>query len=97
MDNDADLLKRAIRVYGAENQIDKAIEECGELITAIARCRTGRADEMDIITEVADVFIMVNQLAIIYGINAVSEEVDKKLRRLEKRLDEKERGEALAG
>ena len=88
------VMKRAIRVYGADNQIDKALEECGELITAISRCRTHRADETDIITEVADVWIMVTQLSFIYGTKAVNDEIDRKLRRLEARMDYLEDGGA---
>ena len=72
----------AVRHYGAEHQKKKAIEEMGELITAISREQDGRATPEQVITEIADVQIMMRQLALIYGIDAVVNEIDRKQRRL---------------
>ena len=77
----------AVRHYGAEHQKKKAIEEIGELITAISREQDGRATTEQVITEIADVTIMMHQLALIYGIDAVANEIDRKQRRLLRRMD----------
>lgn len=77
----------AVHHYGAEHQKKKAIEEMGELITAISREQDGRATTEQVITEIADVQIMMRQLALIYGIGAVAKEIDRKQRRLLRRMD----------
>ena len=77
----------AVHHYGAEHQKKKAIEEMGELITAISREQDGRATTEQVITEIADVTIMMHQLALIYGIDAVANEIDRKQRRLLRRMD----------
>ena len=77
----------AVHHYGAEHQKKKAIEEMGELITAISREQDGRATTEQVITEIADVQIMMSQLAVIYGIGAVAKEIDRKQRRLLRRMD----------
>lgn len=71
----------------AEHQKKKAIEEMGELITAISREQDGRATTEQVITEIADVQIMMRQLSLIYGIDAVANEIDRKQRRLLRRMD----------
>ncbi len=77
----------AVQHYGAEHQKKKAIEEMGELITAISREQDGRATPEQVITEIADVQIMMRQLALICGIDAVANEIDRKQRRLLRRMD----------
>lgn len=63
--------------YGREEQYKKAIEELGELISAMA---TGTEEE--VITEIADVEIMLEQLKDGLGIRAkVCGEIDYKLKR----------------
>lgn len=63
--------------YGCEKQYKKAIEELGELISAMA---TGTEEE--VISEIADVEIMLEQLKDGLGIRAkVCGEIDYKLKR----------------
>lgn len=81
------LLCRVIDKFGAEHQKNKAIEEMGELITAIAREQDCRVTTRDVITEIADVQIMLHQLTLIYGPELVDKEIKAKLDRLEKRLN----------
>ena len=83
----------AVHHYGAEHQKKKAIEEMGELITAISREQDGRATPEQVITEIADVQIMMRQLALIYGIDAVAKEIDRKQRRLLRRMDKETGGD----
>lgn len=76
-------LIRAINHFGVEHQIDKALEEMGELITALSRRRLERSHKEDIAEEIADVLIVANQLRIIYGGELVDGLIDQKLSRLE--------------
>lgn len=80
-------LVHAINHFGVDTQIDKALEEMGELITALSRRRLERSHREDIIEEIADVIIMANQLRIIYGGDLVDNAIDQKLQRLEKKMD----------
>lgn len=77
----------AVHHYGAEHQKKKAIEEMGELITAISREQDGRATTEQVITEIADVQIMMRQLTEIYGRDTVGDEIQRKIRRLSRRMD----------
>lgn len=81
--------RAAVRVFGDEHQTRKAVEEMGELLTALARLRDGRASEKEVITEIADVLITVSQLGIMFGIDEVSREVERKIDRLAGRIAEK--------
>lgn len=77
----------AVHHYGPEHQKKKAVEEMGELITAIAREQDGRATPEQVITEIADVHIMIRQLALIYGVDKIVKEIHRKERRLVRRID----------
>ena len=63
------------------------MEECSELINAMCKYDRGRATEDDIITEVADVVIMCEQMASYFGEVKVELEKDRKLQRLKERLN----------
>lgn len=67
--------------FGLENQKVKTIEECSELITAIAK-----NDINNIIEEIADVQIMLRQLVHLYDIeDNVKEMIEFKLNRTKER------------
>lgn len=83
----------AVNHYGPEHQKLKAIEEMGELITALSREQDGRATPEQVITEIADVHLMVRQLMVIYGLDACMKEYDRKQRRLLRRMDKETRGD----
>ncbi len=77
--------------YGAENQLIKVVEECGELQTAIARylCSMGKAAASvmeNIIEESADVYIMVLQLRALLSPCKFDKMVQYKLERQQKRM-----------
>lgn len=80
-----EIYQKAINTFGKHNQMIKAIEECGELIAVLAQTFTKPNDVPvgDILTEIADVEIMIQQLRIIFGDNAVDQYKDKKLKKLE--------------
>lgn len=72
----------ALTTFGAEHQRMMCIEECGELIDALAKYDRGRADTKDVITELADVCIMVEQMAEFFGREAYGAERERKMMRL---------------
>lgn len=80
------IFKIAEKKWGIESQLDVAIEECAELIDSIIKLRRGRVKEKDVITEIADVQMMINQLKIYFGDDLVKKEYVYKLNRLRERL-----------
>ena len=83
MDN-RELYEKAIEKWGTDAQVIMALEECGELIVAITQGARGR--DVSIIEEIADVQIMMEQLAILYGEEQVEYVKNQKLKRLKQRL-----------
>lgn len=81
------LLQAAVDHYGISHQIRMAIEEMAELIDALMKRTRARRTDADVITEIADVTIMMNQLMLIFGESAVRDEIDRKLNRLKERMD----------
>lgn len=80
------ICKMALDAFGPESQINMAIEECAELINALCKFRRQRVGPIDIVTEVADVQIMCEQLAYMFGEETVADERKRKIERLEKRI-----------
>lgn len=80
------ILHNAIYVYGQEKQIDMAVEEVGELLAAINRCKRGRVGVSAVQEEIADVKIVIDQLAIIFGESDVYNFEKLKLARLKERI-----------
>lgn len=76
------LYNAAIAKWGVGAQKNMAYEEIGELLTALARDDRGRATAEDIITELADVTIMCEQLATVLGYDLYELELERKLLRL---------------
>jgi NTP pyrophosphatase (non-canonical NTP hydrolase) len=63
--------------FGLEMQKGKTVEECNELIQAIKN-----EDFENIVEEIADVWIMLQQLIYLYGIeNNVNEVIEQKIQR----------------
>lgn len=85
--NKTELYKRALKEYGFEAQSRMVDEECAELINALCKYKRNRANGYDVITEIADVMIMCEQMAIHFGKEAVAKEIETKLSRLEERLN----------
>jgi NTP pyrophosphatase (non-canonical NTP hydrolase) len=87
-----EILEKAIRHYGAKNQMGVACEESAELIQAISKCLRYKDDieaRNNLVEEIADVLIMIDQLKIIMNIKDY--EIDcyrkYKLERLERRVE----------
>lgn len=77
-----DICARAVKKYGKESRKRMAVEEAAELVNALMKEARGRVTDADIITEIADVQIMMEQLSIIYGYEKVARERERKLERL---------------
>ena len=81
-----DIYEQAVLAFGSESQLEIAVEECAELINAIQKMKRGRAMLMEVVTEIADVEIMCRQLELIFGSDRVARERERKLERLEQRI-----------
>ena len=83
-------LEKAIDTYGKDMQLNVAVEELSELIKEICKNKRGRDNRDNIIEEMADCYIMLEQLAIIYGIrlNEIVAMMYSKMQRLENNLAE---------
>lgn len=77
---------QAIEKWGEENQRNKAVEELGELITALMRFANGRGTKHDVVTEIADCHIMLDQLSYMFGSLDVDKELIAKRNRLMERI-----------
>lgn len=83
-----DIIKKAIDYYGSDAQLLMAIEEMSELTKAI--CKKDRIFGVrgQIVEEMADVYIMLAQLEIIFEAqNDMHKIIHQKLERLEKRME----------
>ena len=76
------LYDEAITRWGVGAQKEMAYEEIGELLTALARDSRGRVTTEELITELADVTVMCEQMAFILGFDVYEKELDRKLVRL---------------
>jgi GH35 family endo-1,4-beta-xylanase len=83
-----EIYQAAIVKWGADHQIDKAIEECSELIAALIQHRDGRVPKFDVANEVADVEIMCGQMRVLFGNDQVNNCKQHKLNRLQKLISE---------
>ena len=83
-EREAAILEGAISHFGIDPQIVKAIEELGELTVELARHRNGEANVDAVREELADAFVMLNQMELIFG--DVTEIEIAKLERLERMI-----------
>ena len=83
-------LEKAIETYGKDMQLNVAIEEFSELIKEICKHKRGNDNRENIIEEMADCYIMLEQLEIIFDIDYrdIGHIIKNKINRLQKRLEE---------
>ena len=84
------LLQYALEKWGKVSQVMMALEEMGELTNALLKnINRNKNNEQDILEEIGDVYIMLEQLKMIYNISEheLKELMDKKLDRLKNRLE----------
>ena len=83
------LLQRAITKWGEDAQTKMVLEEMSELQKEICKFWRGKDNRDAIAEEVADVEIMLDQLELMLDIQyQVEQHRQKKLRRLQKRLED---------
>lgn len=82
--------KMAIEKYGNELQTVVAIEEMSELIKELTKYLRGKPSRNAIAEEVADVYIMLEQVMLMHDIrlSEVTNIMQAKLERLRKRMQE---------
>ncbi len=81
------IYRATLEKWGAEAQYDQAVEECAELIAALKHFKRDRVGEEEIISELADVTLMVGQLTWMLGAEKVEAAIDEKLAKLQGLLD----------
>ena len=83
------IIEMAIQTYGAENQVNIAIEEMSELTKELCKAKRGYANKRNIAEEMADVLIMLEQIKLIFGIKQrdIDEWAKVKLQRLENNIE----------
>lgn len=87
--NKADAVFAAAREqFGSDHQLVVAQEELGELISAISRVKRQRPGAVEnLVEELADVEVMVRQIALMFNAVAVVERIfDEKVDRLAERV-----------
>ncbi len=85
---DDEIYRLAEITYGAQSQINKAMQECAELILALSKWGENRAEKADVVDEIADVKIMMRQMMLIFGVeDEVEKRMEYKVRRLRRRLE----------
>ena len=83
-----DVLQKAIDTYGKDMQLNVVIEEFSELTKEICKHKRGGDNTLRIIEEMADCYIMLQQLEMMFGVDIVTllKEIDRKIQRLSSRL-----------
>ena len=76
-------VQKTIHHYGAENQQIVAMEELSELIKEISKMLRGKGDKEHLTEEIADVFVIIEDLQQIHLIpdEKIQEWIDKKIDR----------------
>lgn len=81
-------LKQAIEMYGADMQLNIAIEEFSELTKEICKYKRGADNISHIAEEVADCYIMLEQIKFIFNLDSadISIIMTEKIERLKQRM-----------
>lgn len=82
MDDYQAIYRETLQKWGTEAQYDQAIEECAELIAALKHFKRNKVSEKEIISELADVTLMIGQLSWMFGQDKVDVAVLEKLEKL---------------
>lgn len=86
------IYRDALETFGADTQTKKLFEEIGEFMEALCKCADGRDKVLHLAEEIADVSIMLDQMAFRFGCDAEVERMRRyKLRRLEQKIEEARR------
>ena len=79
---------KILKHYGESSQLRKLAEECGEAVQAALKYdyRANEITKQALITEIADLEIMVQQIKFVVGYETVNKEIDFKLNRQLERI-----------
>ncbi len=86
---DEEVFKMAREKWGDQCQIDVAIEELGELISALIQHRRGRKNDVGVAEELADVHICLEQLIPMFGKDNFRFQRSRKMLRLFDRINDR--------
>lgn len=86
-DERKELYKRALNDWGVRPQVMMVMEETGEMLNALAKYDRGRLAEKEVVTELVDVWILMEQMATLFGWENFQNEKERKLERLKERLN----------
>jgi NTP pyrophosphatase (non-canonical NTP hydrolase) len=91
LEEDKELYKKLIQTYG-QTQMIVAIEELSELQKELTKSLRGKNNKESIIEEMADVYIMLEQMKLYYGIDdkAIIDKIEEKNNRTRDRLRKEE-------
>lgn len=86
------ILKKAIETYGTDMQLNVAVEEFAELTKEICKHKRGNDNTEAIVEEMADCYIMLEQMTMIFGLGStvIADAINNKVKRLKKRLGREE-------
>lgn len=87
--------ERAIEHYGEKAQLEKTLEELKELRLEVRRALEGRLDKEALVSEVADVLNMLQQLQLIFDFSScdVLRICGEKMQRTMERIQKEKEGE----
>lgn len=88
MEDLEEIYRATLNKWGTEAQYDQAIEECAELITALKHLKRNKVGEDQIVSELADVTLMIGQLTWMFGPQKVEQAIAAKLVKLKNLLAE---------
>ncbi|MFA5670814.1 MAG: hypothetical protein WC967_16400 [Balneolaceae bacterium] len=77
------ICRDALNKWGLDSQLDMMAEECAEFIVALNQYRRGRIPVEELLSEIADVSVMSDEMRVFFEIDAIKQE---KIARLEKLL-----------
>lgn len=82
--DEKELFEAARKIFGVHHRMDKCIEECAELIVALRHYPDKKADNGDVMEEIADVFIAISQMVMLFeqGPDDFDTAVNKQLAKL---------------
>ena len=83
-----DIYGETIEKWGPASQLWMAMEEMGELLQKLSHFQRGRCDEDAVAEEIADVMLMAEEMAYLFGRERVIFWLEKKKDVVRKRLDE---------
>lgn len=84
----SETMRQAVDRFGVQSQVMMLFEEMSELQNALCKLNRGRDTVDHVCEEIADVMIMCQQMAEIFGREAVTDWIFKKVKRLSRLLND---------